>query len=409
MPGYTNSSDKTPGSGKKRNKKKRKNSANSPNNNQPEKRQTVMSASQHTVSSPVYPEYTMNNVQSSPGSQAHVGQHVPPHLQFLASPPTLPPSGHAPPISYVTPGSGATGTGSVQMSNEPPWVKTLFAEIYSIKASMSKLDKIESDVANISHNMKNVEVRVNLLETKLSDQCTELNGLKCSRDFDSKTCDELKKANEKLQHDLKTEISKRDELSDKFENVCKEKNSLQEDIIDLKGRSMRDNLLFYNIDEEPDRESRKNENCSEKVLNYCVDRIGIVDAFRYKIDRAHRVGDFTAGKKRPVVAKFNYYPDKVEVKERARQKFSSGDQNGVSDQYPPEIRERRQKLIPYLVQARKEKKTAVLSYDTLYINNRPYTANNPPPGPVPTLAPRGARRQSSIPGGPSPSTATGTS
>ena len=84
-------------------------------------------------------------------------------------------------------------------------------------------------------------------------------------------------------------------------------------VIDLNGRSMRDNLLFYNIEEEKDHESRKYENCSDKVLNYFVEIIGIVDAYRFKIDRAHRVGPFEQGNKRPVVAKFNYHPDKIEV------------------------------------------------------------------------------------------------
>ena len=95
------------------------------------------------------------------------------------------------------------------------------------------------------------------------------------------------------------------------------------------------------------------------------------------------------GKKRSVVAKFNYHPDKIEVKNKAKAKFSTSDDDGVSDQFPKEIRERRQKLI---VQARKERKTAVLSYDTLYINNRPYTADKPPPGPVPMLDPRPRKR-----------------
>ena len=96
---------------------------------------------------------------------------------------------------------------------------------------------------------------------------------------------------------------------------------------------------------------------------------------------------------RPIVAKFHYYGDKMEVKQRIRDKRNDvtdgqGTSVRVSDQYPKVIQERRRKLIPYLVQARNARKQAVLSFDTLYIDNRRYTADNPPPGPVPELPPR---------------------
>jgi hypothetical protein len=42
----------------------------------------------------------------------------------------------------------------------------------------------------------------------------------------------------------------------------------------------------------------------------------------------------------------------------------------------------------FIIQARQNNKEAVLSYDTLYIENRAYPADNLPPGPAPTQAPR---------------------
>jgi hypothetical protein len=158
-------------------------------------------------------------------------------------------------------------------------------------------------------------------------------------------CDDLKKKHEEVMNALKAEKSKSDGLLKSVDDLRREKDSLKNDVVDLKGRSMRDNLLFYNIDEEKDREARKKENCTEKVLKFCVDKIGIIDAYRYKIDRAHRVGSHEHGKIRPIVAKFNFHQEKMEVKEKARLKLSGTD-DGVSDQYPQEIRERRQKLIP---------------------------------------------------------------
>ncbi|KAH3747958.1 hypothetical protein DPMN_182394 [Dreissena polymorpha] len=66
----------------------------------------------------------------------------------------------------------------------------------------------------------------------------------------------------------------------------------------------------------------------------------------------------------------------------------------VSDQFPREIQERQKKLIPYMLQARREDKRSSLIYDGLLINNQSYTADNPPPGPVPEMPPRQPRNPS---------------
>ena len=93
---------------------------------------------------------------------------------------------------------------------------------------------------------------------------------------------------------------------------------------------------------------------------------------RIKIDRAHRIGKYDTGKKRPIVVKFNFHQDKIEIKNKAREKLTNT-QFRVSEQYPREIQERRKKLIPELIKAKQEGKHAVLAYDKLYINGRLHT------------------------------------
>ena len=151
---------------------------------------------------------------------------------------------------------------------------------------------------------------------------------------------------------------------------------------------MRENLLFYNIPEENSFEQRKNENCIEKVLEICKNDLQIGgDASNFKIDRAHRIGRYEHGKSRPVVVKFNFFGDKLAVKEAARTRLR-GSPLSVSEQYPKAIQDRRKSLIPYLVQARQQGKDASLSYDALYIDRVRYTHDRPPSGPVPELPPR---------------------
>ena len=96
------------------------------------------------------------------------------------------------------------------------------------------------------------------------------------------------------------------------------------------------------------------------------------------IDRAHRIGRYDYKKKRPIVTQFNYFRDKVYVKQLVQDKSESTPIR-VGDQYPKPIQDRRKKLIQLLKQAKDENKRAVLSYDKLYINGKTYTADMVPP------------------------------
>ncbi|KAH3881219.1 hypothetical protein DPMN_005142 [Dreissena polymorpha] len=98
---------------------------------------------------------------------------------------------------------------------------------------------------------------------------------------------------------------------------------------------------------------------------------------KLKIDRAHRIGRFQFNKHRPVVVKFNYFQDKIDVKQRIRDKQQTTPIR-VADQFPKEIQDRRRKLIPFMIKCRNEGKNVNLNYDKLYVDNRMYTADNVP-------------------------------
>ena len=88
--------------------------------------------------------------------------------------------------------------------------------------------------------------------------------------------------------------------------------ALTNSVIDLKARSMRNNLIFYNIQESDE------ENTTEKILSLMEEKLVIKDAkAKVKIDRSHRLGRKRSNesKPRPIVVKFNFYQDKVSVLE----------------------------------------------------------------------------------------------
>ena len=88
--------------------------------------------------------------------------------------------------------------------------------------------------------------------------------------------------------DLKEEVerSKKSDIENRMRIDCLEEENrrLHESIVDLKARSMRDNLLFHNV-EGP------RENTTDQICQFLEEKLEIPDARnKIKIDRSHRVG-----------------------------------------------------------------------------------------------------------------------
>ena len=73
---------------------------------------------------------------------------------------------------------------------------------------------------------------------------------------------------------------------------------LKADILDMKSRSMRDNLLFFGI---PEDGKETDSQCSEKVLILIETKCGIkISSHNIVLQRAHRIGRFNNTKKIPI-------------------------------------------------------------------------------------------------------------
>ena len=194
---------------------------------------------------------------------------------------------------------------------------------------------------------------------------------------------------------------------------------MADDIIDLKCRSMRDNLVFIGIPEtvsaqptlglmgaaggsavfdsgtamdssqgqgqgqgpsqnsswQPKSYSQvaTGEDCNEKVWEFCKSVLNIHNpSGRVFIDRAHRSGTFRPDKPRAIIVKFKDTDSKMIVKNAAKEIDLKNTPFGVFDQYPPEVQEKRRSLIPKMLEAKAQHKKAVLVRDKLYINNKLY-------------------------------------
>ena len=86
------------------------------------------------------------------------------------------------------------------------------------------------------------------------------------------------------------------------------------------------------------------------------------------MERVHRIGPKQHGRCRKIVAKFLQFKDKEFV--RKQWKTLEGTPFYVSEQFPREMVEQRNRLVPKLRAARQEGKHAWIAHDTLYVDGR---------------------------------------
>lgn len=254
-------------------------------------------------------------------------------------------------------------------------LKRLELRIQTVDSKMEKLNDIESKISSMNQLITKFERRVSSVETKMTAVEKRMEEMEASRAYDSQLCDEAKEHCTRLEKDLKSEMKKCEVLTKELKEVKSENQKIKEDVIDGKARSMRDNLLFHGLKECDTFDQRKQENCLDKVLELCEVTLKIENAREMKIDRAHRLGPYSAGKTRPIVVKFNYYPDKMKIKQAAFTGLQ-GSNFRITDQFPREIQERRRILYPEFKRARDQGRSAVLSYDKLFIEGRLITADS---------------------------------
>ena len=147
---------------------------------------------------------------------------------------------------------------------------------------------------------------------------------------------------------------------------------------DLEWREIRDNLIFYNVEES------NGENCRLVIEKFLTEEMKVPRQLIYsaenltgevRIDVAHRIGRFTP-KGRPVVVKFVTRQGKEYVMKHA--KNLKGKKFSVSEQLPSKMKERRQAQTDTLKQLRQshpDKKSHNIRFmkDKLMINHQEVT------------------------------------
>ena len=154
-------------------------------------------------------------------------------------------------------------------------------------------------------------------------------------------------------------------ISEKLCDLRKERDTLKDEVCYLQSQSMRNNLVFGNI-QEIDSED------TEKVLRqFLVEKMKIAQDLvnEIRFERVHRMGLKTVRKSRNIVAKFTFFKERELV--RKHWKSIQGTEYFVIEQFTKEVVDKRRKLFSKLKDYKKDGKKAWISYDTLYVEGKP--------------------------------------
>ena len=93
-----------------------------------------------------------------------------------------------------------------------------------------------------------------------------------------------------------------------------ENKELKESLLKLECQQRRENLVFEGLDEE---RGETDYDCYNKIV-FALSFLPNIDPYRVRISRCHRVGPFIRGKKRAIVAHFNWYGDRQFILQNRR-------------------------------------------------------------------------------------------
>ena len=248
-----------------------------------------------------------------------------------------------------------------------------------LETKLSKLDIIEKRMNNMDTKFKTVDLELTSCKDRIS-------ALEQSAQFLSNIHDEHKT--------LKTRL---DTLTKTIEATKTDSKGVKERLVDVEKESLKKNLLFFAIKENPvttemetnenevdaaaggdvvsktnqeNAVDKKSENCVDLVLDLCENVLGIENAKTIiKIENAYRLGKkINVEKPRPIVVRFSEFSDREMI--RNMSKRLKGTNYGISPHFPPEVLEKRKKLLPIMFEKRKAKQKAYLVGDKLFVNGK---------------------------------------
>ena len=257
-------------------------------------------------------------------------------------------------------------------------VSSIDTRLQGVEKSVGKFDELKNIITSVTSRVVTVEKDVNDCHKKISEVENNLQGVGNLFDNLKSLCDTNKSTVAKVQDQYevvkiacnknKADLKKVSENLEKVTNgesnqcVCLEDaQNLKKSVLDLKCRSMKNNLIFSGLCEV------REENTEALLRTFLHREIGI--DYQIEFGNVHRFSNYPRGK-RPIVARFLYFSDLQYVLKNAYKLRNS--QYGIRQQFPKEIEDNRKLLYPIQKEAKRQGKKVVLVRDRLYIDNQLY-------------------------------------
>ena len=243
----------------------------------------------------------------------------------------------------------------------------------SIETSVSKLSSIEYEISHMRSDLSKLQLDNATISRRITEVERSCQMISNMYDDASKSNSEIHNNVSQLQTDHSSLNSKVEENVSRFQDRC---DTLKDELLELKARSMQSNLVFYGLAEAPKGESDNTESKLKDFLSHELDLEdpNIVDSIVF--DRVHRLGRPRHDQNvnpRPIVAKFERYRERELIKEAGRTLNDKDVGYKIREQFPPEIEARRKLLYPVMRSYQRDPKNRVaLVRDKLYINNKLY-------------------------------------
>ncbi|CAC5379037.1 unnamed protein product [Mytilus coruscus] len=241
---------------------------------------------------------------------------------------------------------------------EPKTLEVLNKILNTLLSMNNRIAKIEKEVEKIddvSQQLSSVVQRMDQVEHNLAELQQHYKEIENS----------FKGMGQVVEKVIEKCYSNRINIEKIEENTIQEKSiikELQQTILDLKCRSMKNNLVFNGLT------YHQSEDCEAKLQTFINRELGI--EYMVTLGNVHRFGKHGRNGARPIVARFIY---RKELEHVLKQAYRLKNTNfGINEQFPPEIEIRRRKLYPILKNEKSLGKQARLVRDKLYINGQLY-------------------------------------
>lgn len=225
-------------------------------------------------------------------------------------------------------------------------IECLIQEMNNKLSKLDILDKIVERLDALESRFTEMEKGMSFVKQELREHTDKIEGNEFHYNILEERVEKMERERDHSQRDLQ---------------------QMQDKMVDLQTRSMRNNLLFGGI-----REASQEADTEAVLKEFIKTELDIEDANEIKFEAVHRLRPRRDGKPRSIVARFESRRDRDRILRAAPTKLLNKREYTINEQYPSEINERRQLLFPIMREARRNGKTAKLRGDKLYIDGSLY-------------------------------------